>query len=133
MANSDQEKEIKTASVLFSEEYQEKINRFVDRLAILRKRNRTLARYVYLHACAFGLFTKGIPDIHEFQPKRGKQQKVTFPIKQVMDILKISHRQAQAYHQAGLLVETVDTLYYMKLDLMRASIAELSEEKEKKE
>jgi hypothetical protein len=114
--------EIKTENVLISEEYQEKVNRFIERLAVLSRRNRTLARLVFLHACCFGVFTEDMPDAKAFQPKRGRKQEITFPIKEVMDILKISHRQAQAYHQAGLLMETVDMLFDEKVEWVKNSI-----------
>jgi len=108
--------EIKTENVLISEEYQEKVNRFIERLAVLSRRNRTLARLVFLHACCFGVFTEDMPDAEAFQPKRGRKQTTYFPIKEVMDILKISHRQAQAYHQAGLLMETAHKLFEEKVE-----------------
>jgi hypothetical protein len=61
--------------------------------------------------------------LRHFDPKRGRKQETTFPKKEVMDILKISHRQAQAYHQAGLLMETVDMLFDEKVEWLKNRIA----------
>ena len=106
---------IKTNSDLISGIYEKRLAEFNRKLKLLRKRNRSLARYIYLKAYAFALFE--YPDMMpqkdnmlDYQPKRGKKQEVTFPIKLVKEALKCSHRQASIYHLAGWLSEEVSVL-----------------------
>jgi len=111
--------EIKTDGVLISE-YQKRFNQFCKKLRVLRKRNRTLAHYIYLHAYSLGALP--YPEIPHFSPsdylpKRGKWKngEVTFPIKLIQEALKCSHRHAQVLHLAGVLEEEVNELFRAKL------------------
>ena len=102
--------ETKPNDVLISE-YNKALDGFINRLKLLRKRNRTLARLVLLRAVGFNLF----PNEHflpeTYQAKRGKKEHEELPLKEIMAILHISHRQAQAYQQAMLLLNRTETLW----------------------
>lgn len=123
---SEASQEIKTNSVLISE-YDRRLAEFQRKLKILCKRNRTLARYIYLQAYSFGSleYPEMIQkDPNEYQPKRGKKQQKTFPIKLVQEALKCSHRQAMVYHLAGLLEE--EAIKLQELHLSREKMGESS-------
>ena len=112
MASTETEKaKIKTNSDLIYEIYEKRLTEFKRKLKLLAKRNRSLARYIYLKAYALGALE--YPEmlqkdnVLDYQPKRGKKQERTFPIKIVQEALKCSHRQASIYHLAGWLSEEV--------------------------
>lgn len=114
-AEAEKKREIKTNSDLIFEIYDKKLAEFKRKLKVLSKRNRSLARYVYLHAyCICALEHPEMPQaedpLTEYQPKRGKKQELTFPIKLVQEALKCSHRQASVYHLAGRLEEEANEL-----------------------
>ncbi|MEM2047606.1 MAG: hypothetical protein QXZ06_06980 [Candidatus Jordarchaeales archaeon] len=124
--------EIETGDGPIFQEYREKVERFLKKLDVLNRRNHSLANLVFLHAVCLGVLPHpifaGVPNVHFFQPKRGRKQEVTFPIRMVMAVLGVSHRQAQAYHQAGLLLDLVNMLWEDKMRLFRQRIEQLYEE-----
>lgn len=103
----------KTYNALFSEfreKYGEELDKLVDKLAVLSRRNRTLARLVFVKMAAYNLFSDSNYDVHNFQAKRGKKETQSFPLKEIMDILKCSHRTAQAYNLAFKLLDDCERL-----------------------
>jgi len=59
---------------------------------------------------SFNLFRDVKYNRKDFQPKRGKKSAKSIPLKEIMVILKCSHRQAQVYQLALKLEDDCDRL-----------------------
>jgi len=80
---------------------------------------------------SFNLFRDVKYDRKDFQPKRGKKQPKTIPLKEIMTILKCSHRQAQAYQSALKLEDDCDYLLDRLANIaLRLGITPTTEKKE---
>jgi len=79
---------------------------------VLKKRNKTLAKVVYLQMASRNLLYPHIKfDTKEFVAKRGKKSSPSVPpIKEAMRILGCNHRTAQDYVHFLEVLEKIDEL-----------------------
>ncbi|MGD8545058.1 MAG: hypothetical protein PVH12_02680 [Candidatus Bathyarchaeota archaeon] len=76
-------------------EFEKKKLRLLALIVKLSHRNKTLAKLLFLQNSQY--IVDEIVDLKEFMPKHGKKPGGQFPLKFIMDLLKCSHRTAQAY------------------------------------
>jgi len=89
---------------------------------IVAKRNKTLAKLLYLDMASKNLLSDEPLDFKEFQAKRGRKETIDLPLKLIMGILQVSHRTAQDYQRTKKALYYIQKWFDAKMDAIRCSI-----------
>jgi hypothetical protein len=99
--------------------HEEEMNRLYSEILKLRKvlakRNQPLDRLLHLQMASLNLFAPVNVEYRfnpkDFEAKRGRKSKL-IPIREVMHILGVSHRTAQDYVRAWMVLKMINDLMY---------------------